>query len=197
MTRSLLVVGNFLSEFTGGRSVCEDLAPSLAARGWRVTTTSNRVPRVQRLADMVATTLWNRRHYDVALLDVYSGPAFLWAEAVAAELRLLRCPTVLALRGGDLPVFSTRHRRRVGRLLQGAAAVTAPSAYLREQMRGFRPDIRLIPNGLWLQRYSPRERAQTRPKLVWLRALHSIYNPVMAVETVYHLTERFPDVNPV
>ena len=59
----------------------------------------------------------------------------------------------------------------------------APSPYLREQMRAFRSDIRLIPNGLWLERYPFRHRTQVRPRLVWLRALHSIYNPLMAVET--------------
>lgn len=194
MTPSLLMVGNFLSKSTGGRSVCEDLALGLTACGWRVITTSTRVSRIQRVADMMSTSLLRRRRYDVALLDVYSGAAFLWAEAVSAELRLLRCPTVLTLHGGNLPVFSTRHHRSVDRLLKGAAAVTTPSAYLREHMRVFRPDIRLIPNGLWLQNYASRDRAQTRPRLVWLRALHSIYNPVLAVETVHRLTARFPDV---
>ena len=194
MLPSLLIVGNFLSDSLGSRAVCEDLALGLAARGWQVTTVSKRVPRVRRVMDMMGTTLLNRRHYDVALLDVYSGSAFLWAEAVAAELRLLRCPTVLTLHGGSLPAFSIRHRRRVERLLQGAAAVTAPSPYLQEQMRVYRPGIRLIPNGLWLERYPSRDRAQIRPKLVWLRALHSIYNPVLAVETVHRLVKRFPDV---
>lgn len=194
MSRRLLIVGNFLSEYTGVRSVCEDLALHLAGVGWQVTTTSKRVPRIQRLAGMMGTTLLRRGRYEVAVVEVYSGPAFFWAEAVAAELRLLRCPVILVLHGGDLPLFSARHQRRVSRLLSRAAVVTAPSDYLREHMKRFRSDIRLIPNGLQLHDYQYQQRAQTRPRLVWLRALHSIYNPLMAVETVHGLVDRYPDV---
>jgi len=194
MNPSVLIIGNFLSESLGGRSVCEDLAVDLTARGWQITTASKRVPRVLRLMDMLGATFLHRRQYNVALLDVYSGPAFFWAEAVAAELQFLRCPTVLVLRGGNLPSFSAHHQRRAHMLMKRAAAVVAPSPYLREQMRAFRSDIRLIPNGLWLERYPFRHRTQVRPRLVWLRALHSIYNPLMAVETVHYLIEKYPDV---
>ncbi len=55
------------------------------------------------------STVWSKRsRYQVAQLDVYSGPAFLWAEAVAASLTVLRCPYVLTLHDGGLPAFAER-----------------------------------------------------------------------------------------
>jgi glycosyltransferase involved in cell wall biosynthesis len=194
MKPSLFMVGNFLSEVTGVRGVCEDLAERLTSRGWDIVKTSNKVPRGRRMIDMLAKGLLTRHRYDVAQVDVYSGPAFFWAEAMAQELRLLRCPFVLTLHGGNLPSFAARHKTRVKRLLQSAAVVTSPSAYLREEMGQFRADIRLIPNGLDVDAYTPRELEQASPRLVWLRAFHAIYNPVLAVETVARLRTAFPDV---
>src|SRR5438132_5878674 len=84
---TLLVVGNFLSASMGTRSVCEDLSTRLAQAGWHVLTTSDKRRRLVRLLDMVSTAWRQRDTYDVALVDVYSGNAFVWAEAVCWVLR--------------------------------------------------------------------------------------------------------------
>src|SRR5688500_17896191 len=99
MHPSVLFVGNFLSASTSTRAVGEELAIRLAHLGYAVRTTSGRRARVYRLLDMLATVLRYRACYQVAQVDVYSGPAFLYAEAVAGLLRLLRKPYVLTLRG--------------------------------------------------------------------------------------------------
>ena len=87
MSTSVLVIGNFLSSHVGTRAVCEDLAAQLRELGWPVLTASSRRPRLARLLDMLATTWRQRRSYEVAQVDVFSGPAFFWAEAVCWTLR--------------------------------------------------------------------------------------------------------------
>jgi len=191
---SVLLVGNFLGHTARGLSVGEDLAPRLQAAGWRVATTSTQEARVRRLADMLAT-VWSRRaDYDVAHVDVYSGPAFIWAEAVVALLRALGKPHVLTLHGGELPRFAERWPRRVRRLLAAAAAVTTPSAYLQQSMGASRGDLMLVPNALELARYPFRIRAPARPRLIWLRAFHALYNPSLAPRVVAGLVAEYPDV---
>ena len=178
--KSVLMVGNFLSSRGGHRHYCEDLADRLEARAWSVRRTSNHSGRVARLADMLATS-WSHRHeYTVAIIDVFSGPAFVWAEAVCFELDRLRKPYVLALRGGSLPTFAARWPRRVRRLLTHASRVIAPSSYLRDTL-SWGP-IGILPNGLELSRYTPRIRAPVTPRFVWLRTFHELYNPLLAVE---------------
>jgi len=190
----VLIVGNFLSHSTGTRGVCEDLAERLARRGWRVLTTSDRPGRTARLCNMVATCWRRRADYRVAQVDVFSGPAFLWAEAVCWTLRHARKPYILTLHGGNLPALAARHPARVKRLLLSAAAVTTPSRYLLEQMKPHRQDLRLLPNALDLGMYTFRERAHPQPSLVWLRAFHAIYNPALAVKALALLLPRFPGV---
>src|SRR4051794_33671729 len=127
MTRGVLFVGNFFSAVPGTRGPGEDLACLIPEAGWSTITTSPRRDRLGRLHDMLRTA-WTRRHeYSVAHVDVYSGAAFLWAEAVCLALRGAGKPFVLTLHGGNLPAFARRWPRRVRRLLGAAAAVTTPS----------------------------------------------------------------------
>lgn len=190
----VLIAGAFLSESTGIRFVCEDLAAGLGARGWSVTTTSGIKARSLRLADMLATVWFRRHRYAVAQIDVYSGAAFMWAEAVGASLTALRCPYVVTVHDGALPEFAGRWPGRVGRLLRSAAVVTSPSPFLQNRLRQYRPDIRIIPNGLHLDRYPARRIARARPKLVWVRAFEQCYNPVLALQVLVRLTQQFPEV---
>jgi glycosyltransferase involved in cell wall biosynthesis len=193
MRPPVLLVGSFLSASLQTRSVGEDLAPRLSGLGYGVSMTSRRRSRAVRALDMIATVLRERAHYKVAQVDVYSGNAFMYAEAVAAVLRLLGKPYVLTLRGGNLPAFGRRWPRRVERLLRGAAAVTAPSRYLCEEMGSYREDIRLLPNPVEVSAYACHLRNQPRPRMLWVRAFHRIYNPQMAAEVLACVAVTSPD----
>ena len=189
---SVLVVANFLSVKGFNRGYSEELAARLEARGRCVVRTSSEVGRARRLIDMI-TTVWRRRHdYTVALIDVFSGPSFVWAEAVAFELRRLRKPYVLTLRGGSLPEFAARWPRRVRHLLTSAVAVTAPSDFLVDGMRKYRTDLTVVPNALELADYVFAIRTQVSPRIIWVRAFHAIYNPILAVEVLARVSAKYP-----
>lgn len=194
MTRSVLFVGNFFSATPGTRGPGEDLASRLAAAGWSTITTSPHRGRISRLNDMLRTTWMSRHEYSVAHVDVYSGAAFFWAEAVCLALRGARKPFVLTLHGGNLPAFARRWPRRVRRLLGAAAAVTTPSGYLCAEMAPYRGDLMVLPNCIDLQAYPYKVRFQPSPSLVWLRAFHSVYNPEMAPAIVKLLEADYPEV---
>lgn len=189
---SVLIIGNFLSAAGGSRGVCEELAPRLSGAGWQVLTASDRPGRLDRLAHMLGTVYQRRHDYEVAQVDVFSGAAFFWSEAVCASLQQLKKPFILTLHGGNLPLFAARWPWRIRRLLASAKIVTAPSRYLQEQMSCYCPHVRLVPNALDLQGYGFRLRSRPDPALVWLRAFHEIYNPAMTVEVLGLVAHEFP-----
>jgi glycosyltransferase involved in cell wall biosynthesis len=194
MSGSVLIVGNFLSGSGKAPGVCEGLAARLEQAGWSVVTTSREPRRLARLLDILRTIWSRRREYEVAQVDVYSGSAFLWAEAACLMLHRLRKPYCLTLHGGALPAFARRWPTRVRSLVRKADAVTSPSEYQRQELQAFRHDIRLVPNALDLERYPFRRRDAPRPRLVWLRSFHDIYNPVLAPRVVALLRGDFADV---
>jgi glycosyltransferase involved in cell wall biosynthesis len=191
---AVLLIGNFLSAAIGNRAVCEDLALGLKRAGWSVITTSSYPGRFKRIVDFLVTVWRQRDKYQVAQVDVYSGLAFIWAELVCWALRLVRKPYVLTLHGGNLPTFSQIYGKRVRRLLKSSFAVTTPSAYLFEHMRPYCESLVLLPNSLELAAYQFRPRERPAPNLVWLRAFHHIYNPMLAVRITATLAVQFPDV---
>ncbi|CAG0992570.1 Phosphatidyl-myo-inositol mannosyltransferase [Anaerolineae bacterium] len=193
--KSVLIIGNFLSGAGGSRGVCEELAPRLESTGWNVITASSRQNRIMRLIDMIKTAVSQRQYYRVAQVDVYSGAAFLWAEVVSWVLRAVHKPYVLTLHGGNLPIFAARYPRRVRRLMQSASAITAPSAYLYEQMQPYCANPILLPNPIELANYPYRYRGTLQPQLVWLRAFHTIYNPSLAIQVVGMLKGTFPEIH--
>jgi glycosyltransferase involved in cell wall biosynthesis len=191
----VLIAGNFLSGAGGNRGVCEDLADRLGALGWQVVATSQHTGRVARVADILHTAWTKRKEYEVAQIDLFSGPAFFWALALGWLLGRLRKPYILTLHGGNLPDFSRRWPRLTGWLLRRAAAVTAPSGYLADALHEFRYDIEILPNAIPIENYPFRWRKIARPRLVWLRAFHDIYDPQLAIRTIALLTPQFPEIH--
>ena len=192
---SLLFVGTMLPSSVGVRSQDEEVARRLASAGWKVLTVSHRLGRLERVADILFSVWKWRRRYDVACVSVFSGRAFRWAEAACFVLRVLRKPYVLALHGGNLPAFALGSPERVRRLLGSAFAVTAPSHYLLETMRPYRPDVILVPNALETRSFPFRLRETAAPRLVWIRAFHEIYNPTLAPRVVGALAAACPNVH--
>ena len=190
--RPTLLIGNHLSRHGHTIKVCEELAVRLRAAGWPILTASDRLAPLSRLADMTATIWRERRNYEVAQVDVYSGRAFLWAEAAAYALGACGKPFALTLHGGALPQFARRWPRRVRRLLARADEVTTPSAYLARTFAPWRPAIRMIPNAIDASRQQPRDREHPTPRLIWLRAFHEIYDSILAIETLFELRRDIP-----
>ena len=189
------MVSSFLSHKDGSHSVAEDLADRLRAEAEAIICVSSYHSGLMRSLDILATALRRRRDYDVAIVGLYSGRAFLWGEAVSWLLEKLGKPFVISMHGGALPEFARLHPKRVAGTLSKAAAVTAPSSYLAELMRPYREDILLLPNPIEISRYEFRLREQAQPKLVWLRSFHRIYNPTLAVKVAAGLRDEFPDLH--
>jgi glycosyltransferase involved in cell wall biosynthesis len=129
--------------------------------------------------------IWKyRNRYDIALVDVFSGSAFRWAEASVFLLKQLDKPVILTLHGGNLPEFSKVNGRRVSHLLNAADHITAPSRYLLENMKVYRSDLQLLPNPIDISKYPYHLRTSLSARMLYLRALHRIYNPSLAVRTL-------------
>ncbi len=173
----------------------EALAGHLAADGVEVVgLVSTRQRRPARLADQAAAPLRWRRRADVVVIDVFSGPSFVTAEAATAAARLAGLPTVLVLHGGNLPAFAAAHPRRVERVLRAATAVVAPSRFLAAMVLDRGLPVTEIPNTVELGDVPWRDRVPLRPHLLWLRSFAPLYRPELAVEVLAALSDAAPDV---
>src|SRR5215471_9431788 len=130
----VLFVGSFVPGSALGRYPSADLAGRLSTLGWTALLTTRRESRLARLIDTLWTILHKKTEFDLAVVDVFSGRAFVLAEAAVHLLRFLGKPFILVLHGGNLPEFSRRWPGRVRKLFAGARAITSPSNYLKERL---------------------------------------------------------------
>lgn len=189
-----LVIANFLSGRPGTRSAAEDLVANLESFGCEFVCASHFRPGWLRGLHMLWAAVTQSGKYDVAVIDLYSGKAFLWGEALSLLLPRIGRPFAFILRGGALPDYAKSRRRRVMACLQRASLVYAPSSYLLEHMRSYRSGMELLPNAIDLARYQFTLRRSPSPRLVWLRAFHNIYNPQLAPKVIQLLASEFPEI---
>jgi glycosyltransferase involved in cell wall biosynthesis len=191
---AVIFVSSMLPAPLGAPSPSEELARRLAAAGRIVLTVSHRTGRAARFIDILLSIWRWRRRYRAACVSVFSGLAFRWAEAACLLLRRLGKPVVLVLHGGKLPEFARDRPGRVRRLLDSAAAVTAPSRFLLDGLRPYRSDLQLVPNALEVSDFPFRVREHPAPHLIWVRAFHAVYNPTLAPRVIAALVRDFPGI---
>ncbi len=190
----ILLVGNFLSSYTGTRSVGEELSLRLFAKGWKTIETSHQLRRTFRLLDILSSAIVYRKEYQIAYVEVYSGLAFFWAEMVMYLLLLLHKPVVLALHGGGLVEFAQTHPVRVSRLLRQGQVIMTPSLFLQAGLKQYSSTIRYLPNAVDVSHYEFQLRHHPARKIIWLRAFHKIYEPELAVKVISFLVKEFKDI---
>lgn len=191
----ILFVGSFQKRKAGFTYLNDELIDSLVVLNWNIIAVSTQIQRIPRLFDMLSTIITKQRQYQIAKVDVFSGPAFVWAEVSAWLLYILGKPFVLTLHGGNLPEFAKTHPNRVRRVLSFASMVVTPSKYLCESFISIRPDIQVIPNPIRIEHYPFLLRHRAEPKLIWLRAFHEIYNPSLAPRILAELVAKYPNIH--
>lgn len=189
----IFFAGNYLSSSTGITSVCEELSEKFKENNWVVVKASSQLNRFFRMVDFLWTAWHSRGQYHVAVIEVYSGLAFHWANLLNKFLRILKKPSIITLHGGKLPEFSQRKPKQITKLLCSASVVTTPSKYLQNTFVAIRDDIEYIPNAIEISEYCNNLQVFPKPDLVWMHAFHQVYNPQLAIEVLRELINEYPD----
>lgn len=189
----LFIAGNFLSAKTGTRGMCEDLAIQLRKKGFSVFTASDKLNKIARMTDLLWTAWRNRKRYQLAIVEIYSGLAFEWAWLLSKLLKILKKPFIAVLHGGKLAEFYRTKPKKVSEVLNNAALICTPSLMLQRAFQNEGFQVEYLPNGIDLSLYPFQKRERFEPNIVWLRAIHEIYNPLMAIQAFKLVLEACPE----
>ena len=192
--KNLLYIGNQLSIRGGTPTSIDTLAPLLREEGFDVKIASAKKNKLLRLIDMLHLVYKIRRTTHYVLIDTYSTQNFWYAYAVARLCQILRLKYIPILHGGELFIRLERSPKASKSIFGKAFLNVAPSLYMKTvfQQAGF-TRVRYIPNSIYLKNYFYRERAEIRPKLLWVRAFAEIYNPLQALKVLELLLPDFPN----
>jgi glycosyltransferase involved in cell wall biosynthesis len=186
-SRRLLFVGAHPGTAGSNISASRELANQLAQQGWAVDVVSTRASGVGRLVEQVGAAMRASTGGTTVVLDVFGGRAFHWARLVGKVCAARGVPYVAYLHGGGLPQVAERAPDAIGTLLQNASATVSPSPWLARTVASRWVVPQVIPNGIELSRYRWRQRERMGVSMLWVRALHPIYRPELAVQVVQRL----------
>ena len=191
MTTNVLYVGNYLKGPNRNPSYMFTLGRILKDLGFSVHFTSGKLNPLFRLMDM-KLTLWTlRKQIDVVVIDTYSTNNYYYAVIIGRLCRWFRIPYVPILHGGGLSERLEKSSKLSQSLFGKAFVNVAPSGYLLKvfQEKGFR-NVQLIPNAIPLAQYSCKVRNEARLRLLWVRRLQELYNPLMALKVMKLLKNK-------
>jgi glycosyltransferase involved in cell wall biosynthesis len=194
----LCFVGHMLGRNPGYITTQGQIAADLFLRdGYDVISVSSKLNRLDRLTEIIQTIVRRRKSIDVLIVEVYSGSSLILADAVSLVNKYLKIPIVGVLHGGNLPEFFTRFPRWTGRVLRRFDELVAPSTFLAKEMEQRGISTRVIPNIIDIEIYPHRIRRCIKPKILWMRAFHPIYNPEMALRAFAIIRREHPDATMV
>ena len=190
--KKILYIGNNLNNKASNISGIQSLSPLLRSEGFEVTCASSKTNKMLRLLDMLFSTFRMRKQVDCVLIDTYSTQNFYYAYVISRMCFLLKLQYVPILRGGNLPERLDKSPKMSMQIFSNSYRNIAPSSYLKAEFekRGF--SATFIPNVIEIKNYKFLERGVSTPKLLYVRAFASIYNPEMAIQVLNQILKKHP-----
>lgn len=188
----IIYAGNILSGHGFTPTFIELLAPKLSEK-YEVVAVSQKRNQVLRMTDMIRTFFKYKNKTDLVLIDSYSRKAF-WYTYILARLCVRHdVKYIPILRGGGYPERLKRSPGKCRFIFSNSFRNVSPSLYLKKNFEDEKFIVEYIPNFLPIDEYSYKERSIIRPKLLWVRSFHEIYNPVLAIEVLAELKKKYPN----
>jgi len=194
LSKKILYIGNKLAKHGFSLSSIETLGPLLEQEGYELLYASDKKNQLLRLLSMLASIFRNRKVTGIVLMDTYSSSAFYFSWSCAWLCRLLGIRYVPILRGGNLPERIADSPRLSDHVFGHSFANVIVSDYMKKSMDSRNYNYLLIPNNIDLTLYKFRHRATATPRLLWVRAFHSVYNPQLALKVVKQLSATYPAI---
>lgn len=192
----LLYLGNQLSKHGYNKTTIETLGVQLEQEGYEVNYASNKMTFLFRLLDMMLAVFIYRKKVTCILIDTYSTKAFWYAFVCSQLARVFNIKYIPILHGGNLPNRLQKNPKLCQMVFANAYQNIAPSGYLKQafQEAGF-TNVIYIPNSIEIEKYAFKNRTEFAPKLLWVRAFATIYNPEMAVKVLFELQRKYPNAS--
>ena len=192
MNKNILYVGNQLVKSTKYTSTLETLSMFLIDEGYSVITSSDKKNKIARLLDMISSVIKHRNWTNYVLIDTYSTTNFYYAYIISQLAIIFKIKYIPILHGGNLPERLIKSKKKCDSIFNNSYKNVAPSAYLKKEFEKKGYKVTLIPNIINLKDYIFKERKKLNPKLLYVRAFATIYNPKMAVEVLKKVKEKYP-----
>lgn len=192
MAKIILYIGNDLVKKTKYNSTMQTLTSLLIKENYLVYKTSNKLNQILRLLDMCFFVIKYRNKVDYIIIDTFSTKAFYYAFFTSQLARFFKIKYIPVLHGGNLPSRLDRFKKMSNAIFNNSYVNIAPSNFLKTEFEKRKYKTQFIPNVLEIENYRFLKRKKIEPKLLWVRAFDTIYNPKLAIKVIQLIKNKFP-----
>ncbi|GAB7256599.1 glycosyltransferase family 4 protein [Polaribacter sp. OB-PA-B3] len=190
MSKKVLYIGN---NNTKNETTLKILSDCLRIEGFDIIITSNKQNKFLRLLDMCLNLLKLGFKLDYVIIDTYSTTNFYYALICSQICRILKIKYIPILHGGDLPNRLKKNEFISSLIFNNSHINVSPSLYLKKEFERCNFKVDVIPNIIKIDKYPFLKRNNIKPKLLFVRAFHEIYNPEMALNVLKEVLKSFSE----
>lgn len=187
----IIYIGNYQSKHGITVTMCEQLAP-LFSEKYKVVTSSDKKNPILRMLDMLYTVFKNRKKAKLILIDSYSTLNFWYTYLIAKEARFFGIKYIPILHGGKYESRLNRSPKASKFIFSNSYKNISPSVFLQEIFKKSGFDSIHINNSFNISNYNFKERKTISPKVLWVRQIAPVYNPMLALKAVAILKKEYP-----
>jgi len=187
--KQIIYIGNKLSKHGYTPTSIETLGERLKEM-YTVKQYSDQRIFLFRILTMFFSVLFANKN-SLVVIDIYSSKAFFFAYTTSVACWIRSIPYITVLRGGNLPERMNVSPGMSRFIFKNAKANISPSNYLKKSlMETLNIQSNLVPNYIDIKNYPFQSRKFEKIKLLWVRAFHKTYNPVLAIKILRVLHDQ-------
>ena len=183
MNKMIILIGNKLSSRGLNPTSIEKLSKDLEA-SYNIKSASDKKNYISRMLDIIKLIINNRKVCELIIVDVFSTRAFYFSALTLLISKFLNIKIIPVFRGGSLPERFDKNPYLFRFIFQRSQLIICPSSYLADFFNKKNFNCKIIHNYIDIRDYPFKIRGKIAPKLFWVRAIHSIYNPIMAIQVL-------------
>ncbi len=190
--KSILFVGSFLSGVHQTKDVAETISEKLIDYNITSKLVSFKKNKIFRLLDIILNLIVFKGEF--VHIHTFSDQAFNIA-IIASYLATIRKKKIIfTLHGGRLAEFETKNPEKVFKTLKRAYKILTPSLFLQSHFLKKKYIVEYLPNPIDGAKFPFKERLESKSlRILWVRAFVDIYNPELAINTLFELQKKYPE----
>lgn len=160
-----------------------------------IKTCSNKDNVFFRLLDMIFNIISNKSKLSSVLIDTYSTRSFYFTFICSQLCRFYNIEYITILHGGLLPNRLRKNKFICRLIFKYAYKIVTPSKYLEKEFSLYGYETIYIPNYVEINNYQYTQRNKNNMRLLYVRAISKVYNPMMLVKAVELLSLKYSNVH--
>ena len=188
----ILYIGNILSSKGMNPSPVELIRNEIyKSSKIKMITVSDKKNIIFRFLHMNYVYWGNYKRVSLIFIDVYSTKAFYFTFYFALISKIFSLKYIPIIHGGNIELRIKKSKWMTKFVFKNSDINISPSKYIYNIFKNNNFEVRYIPNCINFSYYKFKKRQKIRPRLIWLRSFHEIYNPKMAINVLKIISTSF------